>query len=188
MVNYIVSGLERSGTSMMMQILQHGGMRVAFDNRRGADEHNPKGYFELEGGRIINRLMDGTFPMEQYDGMVIKVTAYGILYLPRNGYKYRVIYMLRDMEEIFASMEKMSGPMSEDEKIAFVRLNEYALSILERRGDIDYITVWYNMVIKEPEREIERVNRFLGGILDVSSAIGAVDPSLYRNRSTGVGK
>ncbi len=182
MVNYIVSGLERSGTSMMMQILYLGGMKVAFDNKRKPDEHNPRGYFELEGGKIINRLMKGEFPMEKYEGMVIKITAFGLRYLPR-GFKYKIIYMRRDMEEIFASMEKMSGkPLSEEEKIAFVKLNEYALSLLEHRRDVDYITVWYNKVIENPRREIERVNDFLGGILDVDSAVKAVDPSLYRSR------
>ena len=182
MVNYIVSGLERSGTSMMMQILYLGGMRVAFDEKRKPDEHNPRGYFELEGGKIINRLMNGDFPMEKYDDMVIKVTAFGLRYLPR-GFRYKVIYMRRDMEEIFASMEKMSGrPLSEEEKIAFVKLNEYALSLLEKREDMDYIVVWYNKVIKNPRMEIERVNNFLGGILNADSAVRAVDPSLYRNR------
>ena len=68
MTNYIVSGLERSGTSMMMQILYKGGMPVAFDKSRPPNEHNPKGYYELEGGKVINRLMEGTFPMEKYDG------------------------------------------------------------------------------------------------------------------------
>jgi hypothetical protein len=182
MVNYIVSGLERSGTSMMMQVLYLGGMKVAFDHKRKPDEHNPKGYFELEGGKIINRLMAGTFPMEKYDGMVIKVTAYGIKYLPR-GFKYKVIYMLRDLDEIMASMSKMIGEkLSNEDKKAFERLNKYALKLIEDRDDIDYITVRYNKVIENPRKEIERINEFLGGFLDVDSAVKAVDPSLYRNR------
>jgi hypothetical protein len=187
MVNYIVSGLERSGTSMMMQILYLGGMKVAFDTKRKPDEHNPKGYFELEGGKIINRLMEGTFPIEKYDGMVVKVTAYGIKYLPPGNYK--VIYMLRDLDEIIASMSKMIGEkLGEEDKKAFDRLNKFALKILEEREDIDYITVKYNDVIENPRREIERVNEFLGGVLDVDSAVKAVDPSLYRNRKKEVKK
>jgi len=181
MVNYIVSGLERSGTSMMMQILYLGGMKVAFDNKRKPDEHNPKGYFELEGGKIINRLMDGTFPIEKYDGMVIKVTAYGLKFLPEG--RYKVIYMLRDLDEIMASMSKMIGEkMSYEDKIAFDRLNKFALKLLDEREDMDYITVRYDRVIENPRREIERINEFLGGILDVDSAVKAVDPTLYRNR------
>ena len=181
MVNYIVSGLERSGTSMMMQILYYGGMKVAFDEKRKPDEHNPKGYFELEGGKIINRLMEGTFPIEKYDGMVIKVTAYGLKYLPKREYK--VIYMLRDLDEIMASMSKMIGEkMTEEDKLVFDKLNRYALKLLDEREDIDYITVRYDKVIENPRREIERINEFLGGVLNVDSAVEAVDPSLYRNR------
>ena len=185
MVNYIVSGLERSGTSMMMQILYLGGMKVAFDHKRKPDEHNPKGYFELEGGKIINRLMEGTFPMERYDGKVIKVTAYGLRFLPK-GY-YKIIYMLRDLDEIMASMSKMIGEkLGEEDKKAFEKLNRYALKIIEKRDDIDYITVHYDKIIKNPKGEIKRINEFLGGILDVDSAVKAVDPSLYRNRKKEV--
>ncbi len=182
MVIYIVSGLERSGTSMMMQILYRGGMNVAFDKKRMADEHNPKGYFELEGGKIINRLMEGTFPMERYEGMVIKVTAYGIKYLPQ-GFNYKVIYMLRDLDEIMASMSKMIGEkLGEEDRKAFEKLNRYTLKILDSREDCEYITVRYNAVIENPRREIERINRFLGNKLNIDEAIKAVDPSLYRNR------
>ena len=181
MVNYIVSGLERSGTSMMMQILYLGGMKVAFDTKRKPDEHNPKGYFELEGGKIINRLMNGSFPIEKYDDMVIKVTAYGLKFLPKREYK--IIYMLRDLDEIMASMSKMIGEnLGEEDKRAFDKLNRYALKLLEERDDIDYVTVRYDKVIENPRKEIERINEFLGGILDVDSAARAVDPSLYRNR------
>ncbi len=181
MVNYIVSGLERSGTSMMMQILYLGGMKVAFDHKRKPDEHNPKGYFELEGGKIINRLMDGVFPMEKYDDMVIKVTAYGLKFLPEGNYK--IIYMTRDLDEIMDSMEKMSGPINrEKEKPVFERLNKYAIKLMEKRDDIDFILVRYNDVIENPRKEIERVNKFLSGKLNVENAIKAVDPKLYRNR------
>jgi len=180
MINYIVSGLERSGTSMMMQILYKGGMPVAFDYSRPPNDHNPKGYYELEGGKIINRLMDGTFPMEKYQGKFIKITAYGLKFLPKG--KYKIIYMIRNIDEIMDSMEKMSGPINrEEEKPLFEKLNRYAIQLMKKRDDIDYIIVNYNEVIKNPRREIERVNEFLGGKLDVESAVKAVDPKLYRN-------
>ena len=180
MTNYIVSGLERSGTSMMMQILYRGGMDVAFDEKRKPDENNPKGYFELEGGKVINRLMEGSFPMEKYDGKVIKVTAYGLKFLPPGD--YRIIYMTRDIDEILASMAKMSGdPSVMDEKEIFEKLNRQSMKMLKEKG-IPHIIVKYNDVLKDVRKEIERVNEFLGGVLDVEEAIKAVDPSLYRNR------
>lgn len=181
MTNYIVSGLERSGTSMMMQILYYGGMDVAFDRKRQPDEHNPRGYFELEGGKIINRLMEGTFPMEKYDEKVIKITAYGLKFLPPGNYK--IIYMLRDIDEIMASMQKMAGNVDKEvEKQVFERLNRYSIKLMERREDIEYLIVRYNDIIEDPEREIRRINGFLGGKLDVGEAAKAVDPRLYRNR------
>ena len=180
MTNYIVSGLERSGTSMMMQILHKGGMDVAFDEKRKPDENNPKGYFELEGGKVINRLIDGTFPMENYDGRVIKVTAYGLKFLPPGD--YRIIYMTRDIDEILASMAKMSGDRSVmEEKEIFEKLNRQSMKMLKEKG-IPHIIVRYNDVLKDVRKEIERVNEFLGGVLDMDAAESAVDPSLYRNR------
>ncbi len=88
--NYIVSGLERSGTSMLMQILKAGNLPIAFDNSRPADENNPKGYYELEGGKIINKLMNKSFPLDSYKGKFIKITAYGLKFLPPG--KYKIIY------------------------------------------------------------------------------------------------
>lgn len=182
MTNYIVSGLERSGTSMMMQILHYGGMDVAFDEKRPPDPHNPRGYFELEGGKVINRLMDGTFPMEKYDEKVIKITAYGLKFLPKGNYK--IIYMLRNMDEILASMAKMSGDDSVFmERDVLKRLNKYAIKIMENREDIEFITVRYNDVLRNPRKEIERVDNFLGKKLDLDEAIKAIDPNLYRNRA-----
>ncbi len=180
MTNYIVSGLERSGTSMMMQILYRGGMDVAFDEKRKPDDNNPKGYFELEGGKVINRLMDGSFPMEKYDEKVIKVTAYGLKFLPPG--EYRIIYMTRNIEEILASMAKMSGdPSVMEEGPIFERLNRQSMKMLKEKG-IPHIIVRYNDVLKDARKEIERVDEFLGGTLDVDAAMSAVDPSLYRNR------
>lgn len=180
MVNYIVSGLERSGTSMMMQILYRGGAPVAFDNSRKPDYHNPKGYFELEGGKIISRLMEGTFPLHKYEGKFIKITAYGLKFLPKGEYK--IIYMTRNIDEILDSMEKMCGPINrEEEKPLLEKLNRVIIKMMDDREDIDYIIVKYNDVIRNPRKEIERVNEFLGGMLNVDEAVKAVDPRLYRN-------
>ena len=187
-MNYIVSGIERSGTSMMMQILHMGGAKVAFDKSRAPDQHNPKGYYELEGGKIINRLMDGSFPFEKYEGMFVKITAYGLKFLPEG--QYRIIYMMRDLDEVMYSMEKMSGPIDrENEKPVFEKLNSISIKLMEERDDIDYIIMNYRDVIKNPVEEIEKLNGFLGGMLNVESAVGAVDPNLYRNiKKQGVKK
>ncbi len=182
MVNYVVSGLERSGTSMMMRILYMGGFPVAFDESRKPDENNPLGYFELEEGKIIKKLMEGKFNFKKYDNKFIKITAYGLKFLPKG--KYKIIYMTRNMNEIFKSMEKMAGkPLLEKEKMALIKLNKLSIKLLENREDVDFIIVKYNDVIKNPKKEIERINKFLGGKLNVKNAVKAVEKKLYRNRA-----
>ncbi len=164
----------------MMQILYRGGAPVAFDSSRKPDIHNPKGYYELEGGKIINRLMDGTFPIKKYDRKFIKITAYGLRFLPEG--KYKIIYMIRNLDEILDSMEKMSGKVDrEKEKPIFEKLNKFTVDLMEKREDIEYIIIDHRDVIQDPKKEIEKVNKFLNNILDVDEAIKAVDPKLWRN-------
>ena len=44
----VVSGLPRSGTSMMMKMLEVGRQPILTDNLREADANNPNGYYEFE--------------------------------------------------------------------------------------------------------------------------------------------
>ena len=183
-INYIVSGLERSGTSMMMQILRAGGVPTAFDDLRKADENNPKGYYELEGGKIINKLMDKAFPMEKYRGMFIKITAFGLTFLPQGSYK--VIYMERNLEEVLDSMEKMAKINDENReeiKESFKKLNDKVKRDIQSREDVDVLFVSYNEILACPEESIKRVCDFI--VLPdttVKEMVDAVDKRLYRQR------
>ena len=181
-VNYIVSGLERSGTSVMMQMLYRGGVPVAFDESRPADEHNPKGYYELAGGKIINQLIDGIFDMKAHTGRVVKVTAYGLKFLPEG--QYRIIYMQRNLDEVIRSMHKMGGDQidQEKDKLLFGKLDSVSLKLLSDREDISFVTIRYHDVIENPRREIEKVSNFWEVSFDLNQAIEAVDSKLYRNR------
>ncbi len=182
-VNYIVSGLERSGTSLMMQMLHAAGLPVAYDDSRPADEHNPRGYFELAGGKIINRLMDGTFDFESCKGRIVKVTAYGLKFLPQAD--YRIVYMVRENDENLRSIQKMGAEIDEQkDRDLFGKLNRLSLDLMRRRGDMTSITVRHRDLMGEPRREMERVSLFLGAQIDIEAAASAVDSSLYRNRST----
>lgn len=183
-VNYIVSGLERSGTSLMMQMLHAAGLPIAYDDSRPADEHNPRGYFELAGGKIINRLMDGTFDLQSCQGQIVKVTAYGLKFLPQAD--YRIVYMVRDIDEILRSMRKMGAEIDEGkDRDLFGKLNRVSLDLMRRRADMKSITIHHRDLMAEPRREMERVSRFLAVPFDIEAAVAAVDPSLYRNRATG---
>jgi hypothetical protein len=183
--NYIVSGLERSGTSLIMQILGAGGVPCGFDTAsRPPDDNNPRGYFELEGGKVISRLRDGVFPLADYRGRFIKVTAYGMRFLPPG--RYRVIYTERNIEEVLDSMEKMAKIQDADRegtKAAFVKLNELTKSQLGSRSDVRLLLVSYNVIVREPAAEIRRIAEFLGGPgVDEKAMAAAVDEKLHRNR------
>jgi hypothetical protein len=183
--NYIVSGLERSGTSMIMQILYAGGVPVSFDSSsRPPDENNPKGYYELEGGKIINKLMEGTFPLDKYRGEFIKITSFGMRFLPKG--KYKVIYTHRHIEEVLDSMEKMAQKKDdnrEEIKESFLKLNTLVQEMIEERSDIEYLFVNYNQIIKKPVKNIKKISNFIKEMdVDLNKMIQSVDLSLYRNR------
>lgn len=184
-INYVVSGLERSGTSLLMQILRKGGIPIAFDDDlRPADESNPKGYYELEGGKIINRLMDGVFPFDEYKGKVIKITAYGLKYLPKGNYK--IIYSERNIEEILDSMEKMSGIKDknrEETKKIFIKLNNMIKKQITNRNDIEVLYVDYNNILSNPKNHIKKIYNFLDmSDIDLAKIQEVVDKKLYRQR------
>jgi len=183
--NYIVSGLERSGTSMLMQIIRKGGIPIAFDDDlRPPDQSNPKGYYELEGGKIINRLMDGIFPFDEYKGKVIKITAYGLKYLPPGNYK--IIYSERNIEEILDSMEKMSGIKDknrEETKKIFIKLNSMIKKQITNRNDIEILYVDYNNILSKPKYNIKKIYDFLGiSNINLTKIEEVVDKKLYRQR------
>ena len=183
-INYIVSGLERSGTSMMMQILHAVDIPIASDDLRKSDENNPKGYYELEGGKIINKLMEKTFPIEEYKGRFIKITAFGLSFLLQGSYK--IIYMERNLDEVMDSMEKMAkinDETREETKESFKKLNEKIKNDIKYRDDIDVLFVNYNEMLERPEENIKRVCSFLN-LYDaaVNAMVGVIDNRLYRQR------
>jgi hypothetical protein len=184
-INYIVSGLERSGTSLIMQMLRAGGVPCAFDTAsRPPDDNNPRGYFELEGGKIISRLRDGVFPLAEYLGQFIKITAYGMKFLPPG--RYCVVYSERHIDEVLDSMEKMAKVQDVDRegtKAAFVKLNDMTKARLGGRPDVKLLLVNYNAIVRDPASEIRRIADFIGapGIDEPAMAV-AVDEKLHRNR------
>ena len=184
--NYIVSGLERSGTSMLMQILHAGGVPMAFDNStRPPDENNPKGYFELEGGKIINKLMEETFSLEDFKGQFIKITAYGLKFLT-SGH-YRVIYSEREIEEILDSMEKMAhikDASRSDTREVFIKLNTVIKDLILNRDDMDVLLVNYNQILKNPKDSIQKIHDFLNSPdFSLEQMVSCVDQKLYRKRT-----
>ena len=182
----IVSGLPRSGTSMMMRMLEAGGMEILTDNIRTADEDNPKGYYEFERVKQIEH--DQAW-LEHAKGRVVKMISALLKHLPQD-YRYKVIFMRRRMEEILASQKQMLVRRGEptdrvsDEKMAELyrkHLNQVETWIGEQ-PDLEVIYVSYNETLKNPREQAERINRFLENTLNVESMVSAVDRALYRQR------
>ncbi len=186
---YIVSGLPRSGTSMMMQMLHRGGLPVLTDAVRSADEDNPRGYFELE--RVKQTKGDPSW-LADADGKVVKLISRLLLDLPDpdpERVRYKVVFMRRDLDEVLRSQKKMLDRRGEDDvqtddqvKELFVAHLEEIENWLRKRADIDVIFQSYSRMVTEPRQGAEKINQFLGGILDVEAMLSEVDPELYRNR------
>ncbi len=184
----IVSGIPRSGTSMMMAMLQAGGISVLTDQRRLADQDNPKGYFEFER---VKKLPEGDVDwLIQAQGRVVKIIATLLIHLPED-YHYRIIFMRRSMVEIIASQQQM---LTTQNKIASAisdtemgRLFEQHLAQvrawIEKQPNITCLDVNYNTLMLGPESEVHKINHFLSGNLDVQAMLAIIDPDLYRQQS-----
>ena len=184
----IVSGLPRSGTSMMMKMLDAGGIPPLTDHVRSADEDNPEGYYEFER---VKKLREGDHAwLSEAKGKAVKVIATLLVNLPDN-YNYRVIFMRRHMPEILASQRKMLVRRGKDPDAVsdaeIARLFEQHLRDVEEwmrlQPNVTYLDVSYNELVQDPANFIGQVNAFLGGRIDVQKAVQVIDPNLYRQRA-----
>ena len=187
----IVSGLPRSGTSMMMKMLEAGGLTPLTDHIRQADADNPKGYYEFE--RVKKLRENDTAWLPDAEGKVVKIIASLLPHLPPT-HEYRVVFMRRAMTEILASQRQMLIRRGEDpDKVS----NEEMAALFERhlqqvdawiakQPHVKRIDVDYNQVLAAPEAEAARINHFLGGELDAEKMAGVVDPALYRQRGSEI--
>lgn len=183
----IVSGLPRSGTSMMMKMLEAGGMEVLTDNVRKPDKDNPQGYYEFER---VKQIEHDQVWLEDARGKVVKMISQLLKHLPR-GYVYKVIFMRRDMDEILASQRKMLVRRGEatdrvdDETMAalFRKHLRHVETWLEEQPNFELLYANYNDIVKNPLRQAQRVDRFFDEALDVEAMATVVDPNLYRQRA-----
>jgi hypothetical protein len=182
----IVSGLPRSGTSMMMKMLAEGGLPILTDELRRADSDNPKGYFELE---TVRQMSNGNVEwLAKAGGKAVKVISALLEHLPPD-YSYKIIFMERAIQEILASQQKMLANRDEQSTIDDAELE---LSIrrhlsavrpwLIRQPNMEVLYVNYNELITKPEPLCERIVNFLGLPLNQSRMVAVPDKQLYRNR------
>lgn len=180
----VVSGLPRSGTSLMMQMLDRGGIEVVTDEVRTPDVDNPRGYYEFER---VKKLKDDASWVPQTRGKAVKMVSQLLYDLPSSE-KYLVIFMERDLDEMLRSQEKMLArldrPAAPRDQIraAFLKHLERLRAWLPQQRHIRVLNVSYNRLVEHPEEQAALVSGFLGGRADARAMAGSVDPSLYRNR------
>ncbi|HVU37504.1 MAG TPA: alkaline phosphatase family protein, partial [Opitutales bacterium] len=180
----VVSGLPRSGTSLVMQMLEAGGFPLCVDGQRAADAANPRGYYEHEKVKSLAR--DSAW-LGEVCGKAIKIVAPLLPYLPRDHF-YRVIFVDRDLEEVLASqaaMLKAQGRASGDEtalRRAYRQQSATVLGLLARHPRLTHLVVRHRDLLAEPAAAAARINAFLDGTLDEAAMARVVDPALHRQR------
>jgi len=189
----VVSGLPRSGTSMMMRMLEAGGLAILADGERSADIDNPKGYFELERIKHLEHETDKSY-LRAARGKAVKVISFLIKELPDEN-DYRVLFMRRDLDEVLTSQQKMIDRLARPDadagadamKEAF-RNDIARVRVLGRsRPNFELIEIRYQDAVADPAAASRAVNEFLGGQLDEAAMRAAVEESLYRNRGSSAG-
>jgi hypothetical protein len=184
----VVSGLPRSGTSMLMRMLDAGGIPPLTDNLRAADDDNPRGYYEFEP---VKKLREGDFSwLSEAQGKSVKVISALLAYLPPS-YTFQVLFVQRAIPEILASQRKMlinrgeyPNKVSDEEMAQYFRKHLAQITAwLDEQKNISTLHVDYNQMLKDPASNAQRINGFLGGNLKVEAMIAVIDPVLYRQRA-----
>ena len=183
----VVSGLPRSGTSLMMQMLAAGGMAVLSDGERQADTDNPRGYYEWERIKLLPR-EPGC--IAEAEGKVVKVISQLLFALPL-ARDYKVIFMVRPLAEVVASQAEMiqrrgtTGPALPDAAMIAglqAHLNQVRAWV-KNKPNLTVCDIEYHALLREPRATAEAVQSYLERRLDTEAMAGQVDLSLFRNRS-----
>lgn len=184
---YIVSGLPRSGTSMMMKMLEAGGLSVLTDNIRAVDDDNLQGYYEFER---VKAMKEGDISwVEESRGKVVKVISALLEHLPA-GCQYKIVFMEREMMEILASQRKMlerrgkPGNPAEDGKFAelYGRHLEKVKNWLAGQSNMSVLYVHYNDMIAQPAGYAAKTAEFLGIPMDIKAMGEVPQEQFYRQR------
>ena len=183
----VVTGLPRSGTSMVMRMLEAGGVQVTTDEVRGADEDNPMGYFEVERVKRLAEDADKSW-LRESRGKAIKVISHLLRSLPHGNF-YKVIFCERDLSEVLSSQNVMLQRRGEqnpiDDAAAKAHYERHLADIrlfIKVKRNMELLTVHYDEAIGDPQTFARRINAFLGGRLNVARMVEVVDRGLYRNR------
>lgn len=187
----VVSGLPRSGTSLMMQMLQLAGVDIYTDEDRKPDDNNKKGYYEHNN---VKRLKSDKKWIDDCNGKAVKVISQLLPELPLN-HSYKVIFMERDFDEVLISQQKMVKKLGKkvNEEVyplsiinSFGTCNKRAKRWAEKQSHVEILCVQYRDVIEAPFAQAIRISEFLDAKIQPEDMIAAVDPMLYRERKADV--
>jgi len=184
----VVSGLPRSGTSMMMKMLEAAGLPIMTDSLRTADEDNPKGYYEDERVKDLDKVEDKSWVREAR-GKVLKVVSPILPHLPPENF-YRIIFMRRSLDEVLASQNKMLDHRGEENPAEDEKMKENYRKHLRkvevmvfRNPNVEVLEVDYGRTVNDPLDTATKVVKYLGLSVEPEKMAAVVDESLYRNRA-----
>ena len=183
----IVSGLPRSGTSLMMQMLDAAGLAIYQDHVRKADDNNPKGFFEHEN---VKSLVKKNNWLKDARGKVVKIVSPLIRFLPP-PYNYKIIVVKRDAVEVVQSQHKMlvkagkadasSYPINMEDTLK--KQFQSALEWMEKQPNVEFLIIDFKKAIAEPKAVAADVATFLKMDLDLEAMANSSVKELYRNRN-----
>jgi hypothetical protein len=182
----IVSGLPRSGTSLMMQMLAAGGMSAVSDGERVADTDNPRGYLEWER---IKQLPKEPALIAEGEGKVVKVISQLLLALPPD-HEYKVIFMQRPLPEVMASQDEMlrrrgTYDAAVDQAAITKAFQSHLYQVhtwMSSQKNVSVLRLPYHDVLHNPKQAAENIAAFLKVPLNIEAMTAQVDPNLYRQR------
>lgn len=184
----VVSGLPRSGTSMMMKMLESGGMPLVIDHQRPADENNPHGYYEFEKTKYLQH---NNAWIDMACGKAIKIISWLLYYLPMNQ-SYKIIFMHRNIQEILASQQamihrlgtSMHSARDDDMEQIFTKHLQEIEHWLNQKTNISVLPIEYRDVLEQPIPIVKTITQFIDTSLNSTNMLSAIIPTLYRQRIT----
>lgn len=183
----VVSGLPRSGTSMAMKMLEAGGVPILADGIRVADVSNPKGYYEFEPVKELDKGGEVAW-LDDARGKAVKIISFLLTYLPER-YDYKVIFMRRELDEAIASQNAMlrhrGEPLGSDDQRMRALYDDHLKKVarlMSSRSCFSTLNVDYAAVVDQPRGAAAEIRRFLDLPLDVEQMAAVADRTLYRNR------
>ena len=174
---------------MLMGMLSAGGVPLVVDGIRTADDDNPKGYYELEQVKTLDKPSDKSW-LGDARGKGLKIISFLLQDLPE-AFDYKIIFLKRSLPEVLASQQKMlerrgepAGDVGNEEMARMFASHLTKIEkLLARRSNCDVLYVEHRDAIRDPASVADSINEFLGGQLNTEAMASVVDGQLYRNRA-----